>query len=130
MNELNVRAPWLANGRDEWLHAVARWIGGELGIDLELRSLVPVTLRPWGAVLRASTAVGVVIFKAVGSHGRHETTLLADIGDHQANLTPEMLAVDHHDAPPTGLQWRARLVSLAMRGDPGLQPIAACSAHG
>jgi hypothetical protein len=48
--------PWLAKRRDEWLTAVARWIAGQLGVDVELRSLDAVKIPPWGAVLAPAHA--------------------------------------------------------------------------
>lgn len=95
MTARDTAVPWFGNHRTEWITEVARWITTRLGVDIAGNALEPVKQRPWGAVLRAETTSGPVIFKAVGRRGRHETILLADLAALHSGLVPEVIAVDH-----------------------------------
>jgi len=95
VKESETSVPWLARDREAWFTAVAAWVAEQIRVNVSVGSLRTVKLRPWGAVLRAGTPSGDVIFKAVGPGGSHETTLLVDIGERQPLLAPDLIAVDH-----------------------------------
>ena len=74
---------------DGWLRRVT----DELGIG-PLSGWRSVRDRPWGTVLRVSAGGATLWFKAAGPGGRHEPTVVGDLGASWPALVPRLLAAD------------------------------------
>lgn len=89
-------APWLTARRAFWLGEVTTWI---IDTVVALRAgaitrIEPVRERPWGAVLRVTTADQTMFFKAEGLGSRHEPAVLARLAGRWSSLVPDVLAVE------------------------------------
>ena len=87
------RVPWARTG---WLDTATAWIHEQLaGLGVTaVGGIAQVRIRPWSAVLRATTDMGDVYFKAVAPAFAFEAPLTKTLAELWSTHTPRVLATD------------------------------------